>query len=86
MRAVAIPVSNTLLAELVEALGFQWAASFARNGWDYDLVLEGDAQAIILMLGGARSTTSNLAIIIIYTLSFISSISVFFVFVSSSRI
>lgn len=64
----AIPILNTMTADMVEALGFRWAASCAKDGWRDDVVLEGDAQGIVQMVKGAQVAKSSIAVIITDTL------------------
>lgn len=66
-KIAAIPILNTMTADMVEALGFRWAASCAKDGWRDD-VLEGDAQGIVQMVKGAQVAKSSIAVIITDTL------------------
>lgn len=60
----AIPISNTHSAEAVEALGFRWAVTLAKEKGGERFSFEGDAQSIIQMLKGEKAISSSLAVII----------------------
>ncbi|KAH7866175.1 hypothetical protein Vadar_016730 [Vaccinium darrowii] len=60
----AIPLSNTHSAEAVEALGFRWAVTLAKEKGGKRFSFEGDAQFIIQMLKGEKAISSSLAVII----------------------
>lgn len=60
----AILVFNAQPAEIVEALGFRWAVTMAKEKGGEKFSFEGDAQCVIQMLQGERVANSILAVII----------------------
>ncbi|KAH7838942.1 hypothetical protein Vadar_032999 [Vaccinium darrowii] len=58
---IAIPISNIQSAEAVEALGFRWAVTLAKDKGGEHFSFEGDAQCIVQMLQGVKAAKSSLA-------------------------